>query len=383
MNHAALKMASAQPPKTLVVGSTGRLGQRIVRELLISGATVRAAVRPASQAKAEELFADDIASKKPLELCLTDLDDENSIAKAVGGCGAVVCALGALENELFNWKAPRLVDGEMSQRVIRVSRETGSVKHFLLVTSLGTGRFGLPASLLNLFWGVLKWKRAAEVALIESGLPYTILRPGGMERPSDDYEETHNVRLASADSLFGGQVSRLQIAKLAAAAVWRPEAAVGKIAEVVAEQEAPLVPYPELLEGLRAGKTEEVWKKELGPLQFYVLRMGGTEPAFTSALNGEKRLGIFNCGGCGQPLFASEAKYNSGTGWPSFWAPIADDAVSTVTDFKLFVPRNEIRCSSCGGHLGHVFPDGPRPTGQRYCMNGAALEFEPVSSSEG
>jgi peptide-methionine (R)-S-oxide reductase len=122
-------------------------------------------------------------------------------------------------------------------------------------------------------------------------------------------------------------------------------------------------------------KSDEEWRKQLDPLQFQVLRKHGTERAGTSPLNYEKRTGQFHCAGCGAPLFASDTKYESGTGWPSFWQPLPD-AVATTTDRSFFMTRTEVHCARCGGHLGHVFPDGPAPTGQRYCMNGAAMTFE-------
>jgi peptide-methionine (R)-S-oxide reductase len=123
-------------------------------------------------------------------------------------------------------------------------------------------------------------------------------------------------------------------------------------------------------------KTDEEWRASLTPDEFHVLREHGTERPGSSPLNAEKRSGTFTCAGCGRPLFSSSAKFESGTGWPSFSAPLAE-AVDTTVDRSLFMTRTEVHCANCGGHLGHVFPDGPRPTGQRYCMNGLALRFEP------
>ncbi len=118
------------------------------------------------------------------------------------------------------------------------------------------------------------------------------------------------------------------------------------------------------------------WRDRLSPEQYRVLRRHGTERPGSSALNHEKREGIFACAGCGLPLFPSESKYESGSGWPSFYAPLAD-AVDTTEDRTHGMVRTEVHCRRCGGHLGHVFPDGPRPTGLRFCMNGAALDFKP------
>lgn len=124
-------------------------------------------------------------------------------------------------------------------------------------------------------------------------------------------------------------------------------------------------------------KTDAEWQETLSPSQYEVLRCHGTERRGSSPLNFEKRTGEFTCAGCGQTLFQSATKFDSGTGWPSFWAPV-DDAVRTTVDRSHGMVRTEVHCSRCGGHLGHVFDDGPRPTGQRYCMNGLALTFVPA-----
>ena len=123
--------------------------------------------------------------------------------------------------------------------------------------------------------------------------------------------------------------------------------------------------------------TEEEWKQKLDPQQYQVLRKHGTERAGASPLNAEKRPGVFLCAGCDQTLFEAGTKFESGTGWPSFWQPL-EGAVATTEDRSFFMSRTEVHCARCGGHLGHVFPDGPRPTGQRYCMNGAAMTFKPA-----
>jgi len=129
----------------------------------------------------------------------------------------------------------------------------------------------------------------------------------------------------------------------------------------------------------KVAKSDAEWRRQLTPAQYHVTREHGTERAFTGPSWNEKRAGTYACVCCGAPLFSSETKFDSRTGWPSFWAPLENDAVAEHEDRSWFMRRTEVRCAACDAHLGHAFPDGPKPTGLRYCMNGTALDFAPSS----
>nr|GMD11086.1 protein TIC 62, chloroplastic [Ipomoea batatas] len=174
------------------------------------------------------------------------LAQERKIVPALGNASTVICCIGASEKEVFDITGPYRIDYQATKNLIDAAT-TAKVGHFILLTSLGTNKFGFPAAILNLFWGVLCWKRRAEEALLASGLPYTIVRPGGMERPTDTYKETHNITLSQEDTLFGGQVSNLQVAELMAFMVKNPTVSYYKVVEVIAETTAPLTPLGDLL----------------------------------------------------------------------------------------------------------------------------------------
>ena len=252
-NQSAFK--GKDPMTVFVAGSSGRLGIRVVYELAAAGFKVRAGVRSQDKADAFDDELDDLCSRigeldrrarSQINLVYCDLQDEESIVPAIGNASRVVCAVGAAESEFTNLAAPKLIDYQATETLIRIASSC-KISQFILVTSLGTGKIGFPAGVLNLFGGILIWKRKAEEALEQSGMPYLIVRPGGMERPKDNHKEKFNVRLSTRDTLFGGTVSRLQVAELITAAVKDPDVAMNKAVEVVAETEAPLKEYGDLL----------------------------------------------------------------------------------------------------------------------------------------
>ncbi|XP_024637320.1 protein TIC 62, chloroplastic isoform X2 [Medicago truncatula] len=238
-----------------VAGATGKVGSRTVRELIKLGFKVRAGVRSAQRAgslvqSVKQLKLDGTSggseAVEKLEIVECDLEKPEQIKSALGNASTVICTIGASEKEIFDITGPYRIDYMATKNLVDAA-SVAKVNHFILVTSLGTNKFGFPAAILNLFWGVLCWKRKAEEALLASGLPYTIVRPGGMERPTDAYKETHNVTLSTEDTLFGGQVSNLQVAELMAAMAKNPELSYCKIVEVIAETTAPLTPAEKLL----------------------------------------------------------------------------------------------------------------------------------------
>jgi len=259
------KRTAAQPPQrekdlVFVAGATGRVGSRAVRELIKLGFRVRAAVRNAQRASTlvqsvQQLKLDDnddaaaISPAARLEIVECDLEKQpqEGIVKAIGNASLVVCSIGASEKEILDVTGPYRIDYSATSNLVQAATAAAMVEHFILVTSLGTSKIGFPAFLLNLFWGVLFWKRRAEEALIASGIPYTIVRPGGMERPTDAFKETHNLVVAAEDTYVGGLVSNLQVAELIGCMAKHRRAAYCKVVEVVAETTAPLLPMEQLL----------------------------------------------------------------------------------------------------------------------------------------
>ncbi|XP_076889976.1 protein TIC 62, chloroplastic-like isoform X2 [Bidens hawaiensis] len=235
-----------------VAGATGKVGSRTVRELLKLGFNVRAGVRSTQRAESlvksvQQMKLDDGSQPiEKLQLVECDLEKPEQIKPALGNASTVICTIGASEKEIFDVTGPYRIDFQATKNLIDAAA-AAKAKHFILVTSLGTNKFGFPAAVLNLFWGVLCWKRKAEEALLASGIPYTIVRPGGMERPTDSFKETHNLTLSLEDTLFGGLVSNLQVAELLAFMAKNPNLSYCKVVEVVAETTAPLTPMGDLL----------------------------------------------------------------------------------------------------------------------------------------
>ncbi|KAM5549014.1 protein TIC 62, chloroplastic [Rosa sericea] len=257
-----------------VAGATGKVGSRAVRELLKLGFQVRAGVRSAQRAatlveSVKQMKLDvESASQgsqpvEKLEIVECDLEKQDQIGPALGTASVVLCCIGASEKEIFDITGPYRIDYLATKNLIEAAT-VAKVNHFILLTSLGTNKVGFPAAILNLFWGVLIWKRKAEEALIASGLPYTIVRPGGMERPTDAYKETHNITLSTEDTLFGGQVSNLQVAELMACIAKNPGLSYFKVVEVVAETTVPLTPLEELLAKIPSQRADIYSPKEFG-----------------------------------------------------------------------------------------------------------------------
>ncbi|WVZ82182.1 hypothetical protein U9M48_029471 [Paspalum notatum var. saurae] len=206
------------------------------------------------------------AAAEKLEIVECDLEKQTQegLVAAIGDASLVVCSIGASEKEILDVTGPYRIDYMSTNNLVQAAA-AARVEHFILVTSLGTNRIGFPAFLLNLFWGVLFWKRRAEEALIASGIPYTIIRPGGMERPTDAFKETHNLVVAAEDTYVGGLVSNLQVAELIGCVAKNRRAAYCKVVEAVAETTAPLLPMEQLLAAVpskREPPAEEEVKSE-------------------------------------------------------------------------------------------------------------------------
>ncbi|KAK4377314.1 hypothetical protein RND71_003610 [Anisodus tanguticus] len=259
-----------------VAGATGRVGSRTVRELLKLGFKVRAGVRSAQRAQpliksVEQIKLENSADGgakaiEKLEIVEFDLEKSDQIRPALGDASIVICCIGASEKEIFDVTGPYRIDYQATKNLIDAAT-VAKVDHFILLTSLGTNKVGFPAAILNLFWGVLVWKRKAEEALLASGLPYTIVRPGGMERPTDSFKETHNITLSEEDTLFGGLVSNLQVAELIAVMAKNRSLSYCKVVEVVAETTAPLTRMEDLLAKIPPHRVEVSPTKDTGDLQ--------------------------------------------------------------------------------------------------------------------
>ncbi|KAF5443985.1 hypothetical protein F2P56_036494 [Juglans regia] len=257
-----------------VAGATGRVGSRTVRELLKLGFRVRAGVRSVQKAetlvqsvKQVKLYVETASEGtqpvEKLEIVECDLEKQDQIGPALGNASVVICCIGASEKEVFDVTGPYRIDYLATKNLINAAT-IAKVKHFILLTSLGTNKVGFPAAILNLFWGVLIWKRKAEEALLASGLPYTIVRPGGMERPTDAYKETHNTTLSQEDTLFGGQVSNLQVAELMAVMAKNRSLSYCKVVEVIAETTAPITSLEELLKKIPSQRVDIYSPEESG-----------------------------------------------------------------------------------------------------------------------
>ncbi|PHT36184.1 Protein TIC 62, chloroplastic [Capsicum baccatum] len=270
-----------------VAGATGRVGSRTVRELLKLGFNVRAGVRSAQRAQplvksVEQIKLENAADGgakaiEKLEIVECDLEKTDQIRPALGDASIVICCIGASEKDIFDALGPYRIDYQATKNLIDAAT-VAEVDHFILLTSLGTNKVGFPAAILNLFWGVLIWKRKAEEALLASGLPYTIVRPGGMERPTDSFKETHNITLSEEDTLFGGLVSNLQVAELMAVMAKNRSLSYCKVVEVIAETTAPLIPMEDLLAKIPPQRVQVSPTKETGDLQ---------KPATSSSITSE------------------------------------------------------------------------------------------------
>lgn len=248
--HRAAGAAAPPPPtmvsKVFVAGGAGRTGARVVRALATRGISVRVGCRDVEAARATiEGTAGTFAQAALLTYVPVDVVDRlEGLRAAIGDADAVVSALGA--TSAANPALPYKVDSVGTSAVWAAAAEAGGVEHAVMVSSLGTERVKFPAALLNLFWGILLWKRQAEVALAKSGIPYTIVRPGGLEAAGDDYGDTHNVVLGAANAFGGGTVSRLQVADVVAEALVNPVESANKVVEVVAKEDAPKRPIKDL-----------------------------------------------------------------------------------------------------------------------------------------